>query len=100
MVVAVFVPASSVQRVGRLLARFDVRFAVSWREFESLLRKGAQVAVFDPTADSGSSISDVLGVWRRWPSVSYLAYVTRTPANLKAVFKLSTNWAAAGFRRR
>jgi AraC-like DNA-binding protein len=89
MVIAAFLPNDSAQRVRSLLPRHDVRLAGSCREFESLLRDGARIALIDPTAGVTNGLSELTAVWLRHPNATLVAYVIPSPANLKAVFRMS-----------
>lgn len=89
MVIAGLLPALSADRLAHLIPRHELRLTGSWKELASLIDDGVEVGVFDPTVNGCSSLAEVEKFLIKHSPARLLAYVTPTPQNLRAVFRLS-----------
>jgi len=68
----------------------ELRCCSSWTDLDLALRSGLNVAVFDPSMCPSAPLGrDAVRLFVKYPNVTFIAYVRRTPENLHAVFRLS-----------
>jgi hypothetical protein len=68
----------------------NLLLAHSWQDLDSVLAaRPVSVAVLDPSASGWIDLPAVIGLLRKYPSLPFLAYVSLTEQNFKAIATLS-----------
>jgi len=92
---AAFLQMDCAAHVKTAVPNENLLLAHSWQELDSILAtRSVSVAVLDPSASGWIDLTAVISLLRKYPSLPFLAYVSLTEQNFRAIATLSNHGLA------